>query len=142
MIMNFIITFIGKFPFSGKKKSGDNCFPLSMCMEMRVIKKSTSLLCPASLGNEDYIAYIEVLSTAGTLGYEPFFTDIAKKWMKQGGVPHWNKQWSFLNNDGIVKYLQKKYGTNLDTFKLVRKQLKVDPKNLFLNSTMAQVINE
>ena len=135
--------FIGKFPFSGEKKSGDNCFPLSMCMEMRVMKKSTSLLCPASLGNEDHIAFIEVLSTADTPGYEPFYTDIAKQWMKQGGVPHWNKQWTFLNNDlDIVKYLQEKYGTHLDTFKLVRKQLKVDPNNLFLNSTMAQVINE
>ena len=60
---------------------------------------------------------------------------------KLPGVPHWNKQWSFLNNDlDIVKYLQEKYGTNLDTFKFVRKQLKIDPKNLFLNSTMAQVI--
>ena len=111
-------------------------------METRIMKKSTSLLCPASLGNEDYIAYIEVLSTAGIPGYEPFFTDIAKQWMEQGGVPHWNKQWSFLNNDlGIVKYLQEKYGSNLETFKSVREQLKVDPKNLFLNSTMAQVLS-
>ena len=108
------------------------------------MKKSTSLslLYPASPGIEDYTAFVAVLSTADTPGYEPFYTDIAKQWMKQGGVPHWNKQWTFLNNDlDIVKYLQK-YGTNLDTFKLVRKQLKVDPKNLFLNSTMAQVINE
>ena len=114
-----------------------------MCMEMRVIKKSTSLLCPASLGSEEHIAYIEVLSTAGTPGYKPFFTDIAKEWLKQGGVPHWNKQWTFLDNDlGIVKYLQSKYDENLRTFKSVREQLKMDPNNLFLNSTMAKLLNE
>ena len=28
---------------------------------------------------------IEVLRTAGIPGYEPFFTDIAKQWMEQGG---------------------------------------------------------
>ena len=42
-------------------------------MEMRVIKKSDALLCPASLGDEEHIAYIEVLSTVGTRGYEQFF---------------------------------------------------------------------
>ena len=107
------------------------------------MKKSTSLLCPASLGDKDHIVYIEVLSTAGTQGYKPYFTDIAREWIQQGGVPHWNKQWTFLDDDlDIVAYVQEKYGANLDMFKTVRTQLNVDPNNRFLNCTMDQVINE
>ena len=50
--------------------------------------KSQSLLCPASLGDEDHILYIEVLSTVNTPGSGEHFKDIGRQWKKLGGVPH------------------------------------------------------
>ena len=110
---------------------------------MRVMKKSGALLCPASLGEEEHITYIEVLSTSGTPGYEEYFTDVAKAWLDLGGIPHWQKQWEFLQKEkhlDIFDYIRKKYGKNIDTFLRVRDQLNLDPNDLFMNDTMKQVL--
>lgn len=118
-------------------------------MEMRVMKKGDSLLNPASIGTEKdtHIAYIEVLSTSGTPGYEEYFKDVAKKWMELGGIPHWHKQWSFLtpptsdssSEESIYDYIKRKYGADrLGTFNKVRKVL--DPNDIFLNETMEKVL--
>ena len=104
-------------------------------MEMRVIKKSDALLCPASLGDEEHIAYIQVLSTVGTRGYEQFFTDVGMEWIDLGGVPHWQKQWEFLNQPkfDVFGYLQGKYAKNMGTFMKVHRQLNLDPDLIFMN---------
>ena len=111
---------------------------------MRVIKKSDALLCPASIGDEEHIAYIEVLSTSGTPGYEQFFTDVATEWVKLGGIPHWQKQWEFLNETkpdmDIFSYLRKKYGKNIERFLKVHDELKLDPDELFMNDTMKKLL--
>ena len=118
-----------------------NAFPLNLCMELRVMKKSKALLCPASLGDEDHILYIEVLSVVNTPGSENYFKDIGTKWKRQGGVPHWQKQWTFLDNNGsMIKYLQGKYGQNLTTFKGVRQAMNVDPNNMFVNDVYKAIL--
>ena len=121
-----------------------NRFPLTLCMEMRVIKKSESLLCPASIGKEEHVAYIEVLSAADTPGYEEYFREIAHEWKKLGGIPHWQKQWAFLDDKfcdgkkvGIFKHIQDMYGDNLTKFNDVRK--KYDPSCVFMNKTMERL---
>ena len=141
------LSITGKFP-SEKHKDEKIHFPLTLAMEMRVMKKSDTLLCPASIaeGGEPYIAYIEVLSVSGTPGYEQYFTDVALAWKKLGGIPHWQKQWTFLKDKDpedpdIFGYIRKKYGENIKTFMNVRQQLNLDPKNLFMNRTMAQVFH-
>lgn len=139
---------IGKFPedeesISEEEKGSEIYFPLTMCMEMRVIHKSKALLCPASLGNEDHIAYIEVLSTSGTRGYEDFFEEVAMAWVELGGVPHWQKQWEFLKNADnfdVFTYLRQKYGSNMTNFMKVYRDLKVDPEGIFMNDTMKKLL--
>lgn len=54
--------------------------------------------------------YLEVLGIAGQPDWETFTKDIAKKWMVMelngtAPVPHWAKQWSYL--DGIDQHIQK-----------------------------------
>ncbi len=121
--------------FPDSKAKNINGFPLNLCMEMRVIHKSKALLCPASLGSTEHILYIEVLSTVNTPGVHEYFQAISDGWRKMGGVPHWQKQWTFLDRDGdMVAYMKKMYGENLTKFKQVRKALNVDPKNIFVNS--------
>ena len=136
----------GKYP-SETKSEEKISFPLTLAMEMRVIKGSDTLLCPASITEpgKDHVAYIEVLSMSGTPGYEQFFTDVAEAWLELGGTPHWQKQWTFLKDASkkfnIFEYVRGKYGQNIPTFMTVRQQLQLDPKNLFMNETMSQVFN-
>ena len=144
----------GKFPKEKPEESFDDVdtparhhkihFPLSLCMEMRVMKKSEALLCPASLGNEEHIAYIEILSTAGTPGYEQFFADVGKKWIDLGGVPHWYKMWELLNqpNFDVYAFLRSKYGKNMKTFMRVHRQLNLDPDLIFMNKMMGKVFQK
>lgn len=123
-------------------KSGENCYPLNLCMEFRVMKKSKALMCPASLGNEAHILYIEVLSTVNTPGVKRYFTEVSDGWKRLNGVPHWQKQWTFLDNNGsMVNYLKERYGSNLTKFKQVHSGLQVDPKDLFVNSVYSAVLS-
>jgi hypothetical protein len=148
-----VIDIVEKYAFEGKFPTKDQTsddhkgtkgkkihFPLSLCMEMRVMQKSESLLCPASIGDETHITYIEVLSTTGTRGYEQFFTEVAMEWIKLGGIPHWHKQWEFLQESfDIFSYLRNKYGKNMETFMKVHEALKVDPDGIFMNDTMKKL---
>ena len=105
------------------------------------MKKSKALLCPASIGDKDYILYIEVLSTVNTPGVKSFFENISDGWKKLGGIPHWQKQWTFLDKNGsMVNYLKEKYGENLTKFKDVRDLLNVDPNNMFVNSVYSHFL--
>ena len=135
---------IGKFPSKddGKQATKDKKihFPLTLCMEMRVMHKSESLLSPASIGDEEHITYLEVLSTTGVHGYEEFFTEVAMAWIDLGGIPHWQKQWEFLEKSfDIFGYLRKKYGGNMEMFMKVREALNVDPNGIFMNETMEKL---
>lgn len=130
----FMTKIIGKF-FEDSKAKGVNSFPLNLCMEMRVMHKSKALLCPVSLGDSNHILYIEVLSTVNTPGVRDYFQDISDGWRKMNGVPHWQKQWTFMDKNGdMVTYLKERYGDNLTKFKQVRNALNVDPNNMFVNS--------
>ena len=124
-----------------------NPFPLSLCMEMRVMKKSDTLMCPASItcnSDEKHIAYIEVLSTATTPGYLPYFSIIGHLWKFLEGIPHWQKQFKVLTDYDdpfvlpMVKYLQEKYKANLKRFNAVQKE--IDPSQIFMNKTMKEIL--
>lgn len=126
-----ILYYIGLF-YDAK---GVNSFPLNLCMEFRVMKKSKALLCPASIGDQEHILYVEVLSIVNTPGVKDYFKAISDGWKKLGGIPHWHKQWTFLDEKGsMVDYLKKMYGGNLTKFNQVRTAIQVDPDNMFVNS--------
>ena len=102
------------------------------------MKKCDSLLNPASLvtePDEEHIVYIEILSMVDTPDYDKYFGDVADRWMKLGGVPHWQKQWAFLESQDkeIFKHLKEKYGQRLTSFETVRE--KFDPSGIFMNET-------
>ena len=74
-------------------------------------------------------------------GYDQYFKDFALAWKELGGIPHWHKQWTLLQDKGIdiFGYINNKYGEILSTFMNVCQQLKLDPQNLFINCTMEKV---
>ncbi|XP_020631040.1 uncharacterized protein LOC110068020 isoform X1 [Orbicella faveolata] len=120
-------------------------FPLSVAMEMRWIAYSDCLVCPAKAvqkeeGSGDTL-YLEVLGIAGQQEeWESFTKDIADIWMKmklngKAPVPHWAKQWSYLNH--IERHIQEAYGENLKTF---RDQVTPEEKLLFSNETLDKAL--
>ena len=116
-------------------------------MDVRIISKSNTLLCPASkLGDDDkttHTAFLEILSFAGTDGYKEFFRKVGKKWMELGGVPHWCKQWTFLEKNGIFQHVRDYYGQNLKRFKEIFTTLNSDGdgySEIFVNSTMKKLL--
>ncbi len=138
-------------PFKSKSKSisddDSRSYPLSLCLEFRVMHKSKAFMCPASqsLGQPDaeHIVYIEVLSTLNTPGVREYFKDIGESWMKMHGVPHWQKQWTFLDDNGsMVEHIKKEFGGNLKRFNEVRDALKVDENNMFVNSVYKHFVSE
>ena len=95
--------------------------------------------------SEEHVVYIEVLSTPDTPGYQEYFRAIAKEWMDLGGIPHWQKQWAFLDDDRrftdgrlcIFEHIKKHFKRNLEAFDAIRK--KYDSNCLFMNDTMAKI---
>ena len=123
-------------------------------MDMRIIKRSDTLLCPASkLSSKStessrpldgtHTAFIEILSFAGTENYKAFFKKIGKKWMELGGVPNWGKQWTFLEEDcySIFNHIRNHYGENLQRFKEIMHVLNGN-STLFTNSTMQKILED
>lgn len=130
-------------------------FPLSVAMEMRWIKSSDCLMCPAKAvksnpvkGETPSTLYLEVLGIAGQKDriWENFTIDVAKGWMeiKTNGkkpVPHWAKQWSYIVDDevDIYSYIREAYGENMTKFK---DQLTENELALFSNETLNRVLFE
>ena len=118
-------------------------YPLSTTVEMRWISHSDTLLAPAIVGQPDgYTFYLEILSFKDTAEAIDFFKKVATKWMsiRCGGVmplPHWGKMWGMI--PGINEYLREGYGENMEKFKKVRDQLKVDETNMFTNGRLVDI---
>ena len=117
-------------------------YPLSTTLDIRIIQKSYSLLCPAVKRDVDqstHTAFVEILSYAGTQSYKQFFHDIGEKWIELGGIPHWCKQWTFLEDVGIFEHIHKYYGNNITKFRDLFKHLNGDDR-MFVNKTMQKVL--
>ncbi|KAK3099311.1 hypothetical protein FSP39_002463 [Pinctada imbricata] len=104
---------------------------------------SEAYLCPGNIGNPDdggtgQVLYIEVLSVAGTPGWEDFCKYVAGKWLDMGGIPHLAKQWSFIPN--IEKRINDKMGHNISSFKEQLEKSEADSNGIFLNDTLRKLL--
>ena len=117
-------------------------YPLSTTLDIRIIKKSDCLLCPAVKRDVDqstHTAFVEILSFAGTQSYKEFFHEIGEKWIKLGGIPHWCKQWTFLEDVKVFEHIHKYYGDNISKFRDLLQALNGDDR-MFVNQTMRKVL--
>ena len=121
-----------------------NPYPLNFGMDIRFIAKSQCLLSAAAPGDYTSTCFIEVISFSGTVDYLKFFGIIGKKFLDLGGIPHWPKQWAFLekcDNVDMRAILWERFGDNMSKFVSAREALKVDETNLFLNTTMGHLLS-
>ena len=118
-------------------------YPLSTTLDIRVIKKSEALLCPATPGKGDtstHTAFVEILSFAGNQAYENFFHKIGERWVAMGSVPHWCKQWTFLEDVGVFEQIHSHYEDNLTKFRKVLDDIGDPTTMMFINETMQKVL--
>ncbi|KAK3102691.1 hypothetical protein FSP39_013180, partial [Pinctada imbricata] len=118
-------------------------YPLNIALEMRFMGYSDVHLCPGNIGNpatggSGHVFYIEVLSVAGTKGWEKFCTVIGKEWSAMGGIPHLAKQWDFLPN--IEDEINSKMGNSINAFKEQLARSGADPNGMFMNNGMRKLL--
>ncbi|KAF9401238.1 hypothetical protein BGX21_002327 [Mortierella sp. AD011] len=116
-----------------------NTYPVNIMLEMRFIKSSQLLM--ANVHDDDPEAFfctLELISIAGTEGYDEFMGKIAKYWMDNfNAQPHWAKDWEGL--PGIYPHIRKHAGARFEKFDVIRR--KYDPEDMFMNKTFAGVFS-
>lgn len=113
-------------------------YPFNLTLNARFVAGSDALLSPA-FGNER-TCYIEILSYAGTPGWDDFARAVAARWMAiPGARPHWAKELAPI--PGGAAGLRAAFGEGLARFNHVRRALRVDPHGVFTNDLTGAVFD-
>jgi hypothetical protein len=112
-------------------------YPLNSTLGFRFIKNSDALL--SSCRGNTYTCMVEIFSYHKTDQFSAFAGELAAAWMKElpNGRPHWAKAFQFTPN--AVPVIRESFGSQLHDFLSVRKQIGVDPDNLFVNEVLAEL---
>ena len=79
-------------------------------------KSNYRLLCPAVKRNVDkstHTILVGILSYVSTQSHKELFQELGKEWKNLGGIPHWYKQWTFLEDIGIFEHIHECCGDNI-----------------------------
>lgn len=104
---------------------------------MRFTTGSDGLLSPG--GGNQYTCYMEIVSSINAPGWEEFSKDVCLEWMKVPGArPHWAKYCQHI--PGIQKFIHNAYGPKIKEFLKIRKELDVDPTDMFYTDWLATIL--
>jgi len=123
-----------------RERAAHGEYPLNLVLEMRVIRNSNVLLSPAFGPPDQHHCYFELISFRGTPDCHRFFDEVAQEWMAMPQLtarPHWAKY--FYEVPGIVPYLHRVWGDNLEKFAAIRD--KFDPDGTFLNPALERILH-
>ena len=119
---------------SARKKK----YPANLAMNTRLFGKSTALLHSLPDGENGTTCNIQITSFENP-HWEEFKNRLMERWLEiPGSRPHWAKQ--YQNLPGIAEKLRSVYGENLETFLQVRNEAGVDPDNIFVNSSLEELL--
>ena len=83
---------------------------------------------------------MEIMSFRDTPGWDDFVAELGGAWLKlPGAAPHWPKE--FEQIPGVFDNIAARYGQNLRRFAQLRKDLDVDPDNLFVNRLTRRILD-
>ncbi|KAF9131405.1 hypothetical protein BGW39_001835 [Mortierella sp. 14UC] len=113
---------------------------IATMLEVRFIKASSKYMSFAFDQEPEAIyCMINVMSMAGTPGFDEFSVDVLTGWMdKYDAKPHWAKMWEHI--PGIYPTLRREYVDRLAVFNRIRKTQ--DPFDMFLNDTWRPLFEE
>eukprot|EP01119_Soliformovum_irregulare_P005359 TRINITY_DN17127_c0_g1_i1.p1 TRINITY_DN17127_c0_g1~~TRINITY_DN17127_c0_g1_i1.p1 ORF type:complete len:613 (-),score=149.19 TRINITY_DN17127_c0_g1_i1:46-1884(-) len=114
-------------------------YPMNLSLEMRFTSASDALISPAQ--GKDHVCYIEIVTTVDTSEWKPFSIEVAEAWLKifPDAKPHWAKECFHI--PGIEKLIQKQYGPKLIEFLDIRKELDVDPQDMFYTEWLGSIFD-
>ena len=113
-------------------------YPFNVAANARFVSHTNALLSPANGRGKK--CFIEVLSRVNTKGWEKYSGELAEQWLQlPNAAPHWPKEWRHIPN--IEKYLRARHGDNIRKFDQIRKELNVDPENIFINDMCQKLLD-
>lgn len=111
-------------------------YPINVTLNVRFIANSGCLLSPAY--GEGHTCYIEILSRTDQAAWESFSGEVAREWLTLPQArPHWGKEYEHIPN--IVDTIKTSFGTNIERFNAIKRELGVDPNHLFVNDTLRPI---
>jgi hypothetical protein len=111
-------------------------YPFNVTMNTRFIHNSDCWLSPAF--GEGHTCYIEVLSAADPAHWRRFSGEVGREWLTlPHALPHWAKEYKQI--PGVTDHIKREMGANIARFNRIKAELKVDPDDMFVNPTLAEV---
>lgn len=120
-----------------ERYAAQNKWPLNVTLNARFIGQSRALLSPCHGMRQT--CFMEIMSFKGTPGWDEFVAELGSAWLElPGAVPHWPKE--FEQIPGVFERIRARYGTNLMRFAAIRRELGVDPDDLFVNELTGRIL--
>ncbi len=114
-----------------------NKWPLNVTLNARFIGQSRALLSPCH--GMKQICFMEIMSFQGTPDWDEFVAELGGAWLElPGAAPHWPKE--FEQIPGVFEKIRARYGSNLTRFAAIRRELGVDPDDLFVNELTGRIL--
>lgn len=114
-------------------------YPLNVTLGFRFIRNSTAVL--SSCRDNGMTCMAEVFSYHKTPLFKEFAAELLDAWM--GELPkartHWAKAFQYLPN--MKQGIREAFGPQLEEFMGIREYMGVDPSNLFVNDTLAEIFD-
>jgi hypothetical protein len=113
-------------------------WPLNLALNARFIGSSRALLSPCH--GHKHTCFMEIMSFKNTPGWDAFVAELGAAWLElPGAAPHWAKE--FEQIPGVFESIAARYGPNLRRFAEIRRELDVDPHDLFVNRLTRQILD-
>lgn len=112
-------------------------WPLNLALNARFLGTSRALLSPCH--GRPRTCFMEIMSFKNTRGWDEFVAELGAAWLElPGAAPHWPKE--FEQIPGVFEKIGERYGDNLRRFAEIRRELDVDPDDLFVNRLTRRIL--
>ncbi len=113
-------------------------WPLNLALNARFLGTSRALLSPCH--GRKHTCFMEVMTHRDAHGWDDFVMELGDAWLKlPGAAPHWPKE--FEQIPGVFEQIAKRYGPNLQRFAQIRRELEIDPDDLFVNRLTRRLLD-
>lgn len=127
----FAVELVERYARQGK-------WPLNLALNARFLGTSRALLSPCH--GRPHTCFMEVMTHRDARGWDEFVMELGEAWLKlPGAAPHWPKE--FEQIPGVFGQIARRYGENVQRFAQIRRELDIDPDDLFVNGLTQRLLD-